>query len=112
MDIFSLGLLCFWVVFVNSLKNGAETQMPLVETPYHPSLQCLEEWKRKGILFHTARNFVTKGVPPTESQYQENLLAFFDQTLRHDPRLREVDGAALLSILSGKECVGPCRRNI
>jgi serine/threonine protein kinase len=104
MDIFSFGMLSFWILFANVFEKESgsatmdATQKDLsVSGGITSSFHCLESWKMKGMLCEVAHRFVESD-KTLDCEQKSAMKAFFDKALHEDPKSRDTSFEYLFSL--------------
>jgi hypothetical protein len=104
MDVYSFGLLCFWLIFEKYLSGVAHLPPNLDWAKEHfqceevddLALSILEDIKQKENLVRFARD-LTMAEKGLEDQQKVALESFFKASLNDDPNEREGDVKGLIS---------------
>ncbi|KAF8534599.1 kinase-like domain-containing protein [Trichophaea hybrida] len=107
MDVYSFGLLCFWVLFGHKLSNvstfgitESETEKLAFEVPFeHHGPTLLESLKKEGKMEAVA-NAVTESMSGLSSEHKIVLKKFYALTLAHNPDDRTDDITKLVNLLN------------
>lgn len=103
MDVYSFGLLCFWLLLGDSLhclsirlhRSQGSTNVAS-DMPF--TIAALEMLKQSDALQDAARELLFTVKDLTREQ-QRNLLSLFDLTLAKDPEVRPSDFSLILNLL-------------
>ena len=97
MDIYSFGMLCFWLIFGAGSSSSLQSLPPtyLERGQYFSFEQCqskgnlLQDWKINGNKLLEWIKWLIKEDQRLNSRLKDNLLRFFESTLPTNPKLRE-----------------------
>jgi serine/threonine protein kinase len=94
MDVFSLGLLCLWLLFYNRSETGVDDT----------TADFLAHRRSRTNLVDIALRNV-QASKEMDEETRKNLTSFFEQSLQHNTALRVVDCQTLLGLIAPYRCV-------
>ena len=103
MDIYSFGMLCFWLIF----KAGTSVDLPFgtISSQFvsfegkHPGMNSLQLWKKDSRLIEWVCCLVREE-SLFDNSTKDRLLSFFGSTLAFEPNSRCTDLAKVLRFLT------------
>jgi serine/threonine protein kinase len=109
MDVYSFGMLCFWILFketllgysLDSTKGGGGNAPITFTVPHGYDIEQtkLENLKKEDGLMEIAHELIS-GTKSLSTEQQITLKTFFDSTLCRDQNAREADVGKLMSLLN------------